>query len=30
MKQAVAAIAAIVREMGITQLKPAAKTRAVA
>ena len=30
MKQAVAAIAAIVSEMGITQLKPAAKTRAVA
>lgn len=30
MKQAVAAIAAIVKEMGITQLKPAAKTRAVA
>ena len=30
MEQAVAAIAAIVREMGITQLKPAAKTRAVA
>ena len=30
MKQAVAAIAAIVKEMGITQLKPAVKTRAVA
>jgi 2-aminoethylphosphonate-pyruvate transaminase len=30
MKQAVAAIAAIVKEMGLTQLKPAAKTRAVA
>jgi 2-aminoethylphosphonate-pyruvate transaminase len=30
MKQAVAAIASIVTEMGITQLKPAAKTRAVA
>jgi 2-aminoethylphosphonate-pyruvate transaminase len=30
MKQAVAAIAAIVEEMGITQLKPAAKARAVA
>src|SRR6187397_1837423 len=29
MKQAVAAIAAIVKEMGITQLKPAVKTRAV-
>ena len=30
MKQAVAAIAAIIKEMGITQLKPAAKSRAAA
>ena len=30
MRQAVAAVADTLREMGITQLKPAAKTRAVA